>query len=250
MTSATGHWQTVEIGSHRGQIYEPPEPSPHGDTILYLHCVGVVPLAEHPAFERLFDQYGLRCLAPVTGESWWTDRISPQFDPDKSAEHFILGDVLPWLAETWDVRPPRIGLLGISMGGQGALKLAYKHPDTFPVAAAISPAIDYQQRVEAGDPHLTAQYNDPEAARQDTATLHIHPLNWPRHQWFCSDPDDELWHDGADRLRMKLFSLGVPHVCDLETTAGGHSWQYYEHMAPAAVAFVAEALQRERLRIA
>lgn len=249
MTSATGHWQSLEIAGHACHAYEPAEPSPHGYAVLYLHCVGAVPLAEHPAFERLFDQYGLRCLAPVTGESWWTDRVSPQFDPAKSAERFLLDDVLPWLAEQWAVQPPRIGLLGVSMGGQGALKLAYKYPDKFPVAAAISPAIDYQQWVETGDPHLCAQYPDPEAARQDTATLHIHPLNWPRNQWFCCDPADELWHDGGDRLHMKLYSLGVPHTCDLETTAGGHSWQYYEHMAPAAVKFVHESLESERRRV-
>ena len=61
-------------------------------------------------------------------------------------------------------------------------------------------------------------YRDAEQARQDTATLHIHPLNWPRHQWFCCDPADYRWHDSADRLRMKLYSLGVPYECDLETT--------------------------------
>ncbi|MCA9234830.1 MAG: hypothetical protein KDA44_05140 [Planctomycetales bacterium] len=249
MTSATGRWQTIEIGGHACHAYEPPEPSPHGDTVLYLHCVNSVPLAEHPAFERLFDQYGLRCLAPVTGRSWWADRVSPDFDPAKSAEQYVLHDVLPWLGEQWGVRPPAVALLGISMGGQGALKLAYKHPNTFPVAAAISSAIDYQQWVDAGDPCLSQMYADPEAARQDTATLHIHPLNWPRQQWFCCDPADELWYDGNDRLRMKLYSLGVPHTCDLDTSAGGHCWEYNEHMAPAALEFIHQSLEHERLRV-
>ena len=75
--------------------------------------------------------------------------------------------------------------------------------------------------MEAGDPTLAQLYRDSEQARQDTATLHIHPLNWPRHQWFVSDPADYLRHDGADRLRMKLYSLGVPYEADLETTGGG-----------------------------
>jgi hypothetical protein len=46
-----------------------------------------------------------------------------------------------------------------------------------------------------------------------------------------------------------LYSLGVPHACDLETAAGGHGWEYYEHMAPAALRFIVEALERERLRV-
>jgi hypothetical protein len=63
-------------------------------------------------------------------------------------------------------------------------------------------------------------YRDAEEARQDTATLHIHPLNRPRHQFFCCDPADLRWHESADRLRMNLWSLGVPFACDVETTAG------------------------------
>ena len=63
-------------------------------------------------------------------------------------------------------------------------------------------------------------YRDAEDARQDSALLHIHPLNWPRNQFFCCDPTDYRWHDSADRLRMKLWSLGVPFECDLDTVAG------------------------------
>ena len=96
---------------------------------------------------------------------------------------------------------------------------------------------------------LSAMYRDAEEARQDTATLHIHPLNWPRHQFFCCDPADERWHDSADRLHMKLFSLGIPHEYELETTAGGHSWEYFEHMAPRIFEFLAQGLESERLRV-
>jgi S-formylglutathione hydrolase FrmB len=90
---------------------------------------------------------------------------------------------------------------------------------------------------------------DPEAARQDTAPLHIHLLNWPRHQFFSCDPSDYIWWDSADRLRMKLYSLGVPHECDLETTGGGHSFDYYNCMAGKALTFITERLDQERRRL-
>ena len=154
----------------------------------------------------------------------------------------MLDRVLPYVAERWDARPPQLALLGVSMGGQGALRMAYKHPNIFPTVAAISPAIDFQKRIEEGvDPGLEAMYRDPEDARQDSALLHIHPLNWPRNQFFCCDPTDYRWHDSADRLRMKLWSLGVPFECDLDTVAGGHSFEYCSHMAPRAIGFLGRA---------
>jgi S-formylglutathione hydrolase FrmB len=239
----------VEIAGHACHAYVPANPSPHGDTVMYLHGVHMGRLEERPAFARPLDQHGLRCIAPVTQRSWWTDRVCAEFDPHMSAERYVLDRVLPWLAEHWNVAPPRIALLGTSMGGQGALRLAYKHPNVFPIAAAISPAIDYHLKIEEGDETLSRMYRDAEQARQDTATLHIHPLNWPRHQWFCCDPTDSRWHESAERLRSKLYSLGVPHVCDLETSSGGHGWEYYDRMAEPAMAFIVDALQRERLRV-
>ena len=118
------------------------------------------------------------------------------------------------------------------------------------MVAAISPAIDYHVKLQEGvDETLSLMYRDPEEARQDTAILHIHPLNWPRHQFFCCDPADHRWWDSADRLRMKLASLGVPFECDLETSAGGHGFGYYNCMAERAIGFLAERLEQERLRL-
>ena len=48
---------------------------------------------------------------------------------------------------------------------------------------------------------------------------------------------------------MKLYSLGVPHNHDLETSAGGHSFDYYASMAPRAISFIADALEQEYVRL-
>jgi len=242
-------WSDVQVAGHTCQLFEPGKSSEHGYTVLYLHGSHLERLADHPRVVREFEKHGLRVVAPLTGLSWWADRKSPDFDPDISAEEYLLQHVLPFLREHWQCEPPQIGLMGVSMGGQGALRLAYKHPKTFPVVSAICPAVDFQQKIEEGDPVLSRMYDDPESGRQDTATLHIHPLNWPQHQWFCCDPEDLRWWESADRLRMKLSSLGVPFECDLETQAGGHTWKYFARMAIPAVDFLANRLERERLRI-
>ena len=165
-------------------------PNPHGYALIYLHGVHLNRLIDKPAFTAEFERHGLRVIAPMTGRSWWTDRICPEFDPniDGRAARARQRRAVHWRT-TWNRLPPRIGLLGTSMGGQGALRLAFKHPNTFPVVAAISPAIDYQLRWNEGDETLQRMYSDPEAARQDTATLHVHPLNWPRNILVLLRPD-------------------------------------------------------------
>jgi S-formylglutathione hydrolase FrmB len=243
-------WSSATIANHPADVFEPSRRHEHGYVLIYLHGVHLNRLAEQPAFTELFEQHGLPVVSPHTQRSWWTDRICPEFDPRLTAERHLLDNVMPFIQEQWGVTTPKIGLLGTSMGGQGALRFAYKYPDKFPVVAAISPAIDYHKRYDEGDETIPQMYRDKEQARQDTALLHIHPLNWPRHQFFCCDPTDERWHESADRLRMKLWSLGVPHEIDLATSGGGHSFTYYSLMAPKAIGFLLERLDKERLRLA
>jgi S-formylglutathione hydrolase len=245
----SGFWEVVDVGGHACDVFEPATPGRHGYVVLYLHGVHLGRLREYPDFGRLFEEYGLSAICPMTGKSWWTSRIWDEFDPAASAEEYLHQHVLPYVRQRWGAQPPRIALVGTNMGGQGALAQAYKYPHVFPIVAAISPAIDMHLAYEQGDQALRKLYRTSEDARQDTAILHVHPLNWPRHQWFSCDPLDETWFDSADRLHMKLSSIGIPHECDLETTGGGHGFEYYCKMAPAAIRFIAERLEQERLRL-
>ncbi len=249
MSEQAGTWSDVSVAGHTCAVFEPARPSEHRYAVVYLHGSDVGPLANLAEFTRELDRYGLRVIQPFSGPSWWTGRIWPPFDPAISAEAYVLERVVPYVAERWAAEPPRLALLGMSMGGQAALRIAYQWPNLFPTVAAIAPAVDFHQKYARGiDPVLEELYRDEEDARQDTALLHIHPLNWPRNQLFVCDPTDP-WHESADRLRMKLASLGVPFACDLETTAGGHSLRYARQMAEPVVRFLAERLDAERLRL-
>ena len=246
-----GNWSVQHVAGHPCDVFEPQQINPHNYVVVYLHGVHLGKLNDKPAFVELFEKHGLPVVSPITGRSWWTDRICPDFDSEVTAQQHLLQNILPYIEQRWESKPPQIALLGTSMGGQGALRFSYKFPNLFPIVAAISPAIDYQRKIEVPeeDEPLLDMYEDPEQARQDTALLHIHPLNWPRHQFFCCDPTDFPWADSADRLRMKLSSLGVPFEADLETQSGGHGFEYYSAMAQRAIDFIVNALERERLRI-
>ncbi len=250
MNNLLAGWTRETVAGHTCEIFEPPEPSPHGHVVVYLHGIHLATLSSDPVYTRQFARHGLRAIVPITARSWWSDRICPEFDPAVTAERYVIDSVLPYIQTRWKTVPPGVALLGTSMGGQGALRISFKHPNKFPIVAALAPAIDFYKRYyEDDEVTLPQMYDSPESARQDTATLHVHPLNWPRNIWFCCDPTDYRWHESTDRLRSKLYALGIPHDYDLETIAGGHSWPYYAHMAPVAIDYIVERLERERLRV-
>ncbi len=220
--------------------------APSGDTtptacVLFLHGHGQLMLNNNAVFSELFQRHGLAAVCPDGKRSWWMDRVCPEFDPQLSPQQWLLDRILPFIEQRWQIVPPRIGLLGVSMGGQGVLQLAYRHARRFPVVAAISPTVNFHQLYGAGLP-LDTMYGSAEEARQDTVVLNLQPLAWPRRQYFCCDPADDEWFDGCTLLGMKLSSSGIMHERDLETSAGGHSWDYFNHMAAAAVEHIATGL--------
>ena len=253
------HWSTITVAGHECELYEPPLPR-SGRAVIYLHGVRERWLQELPGLRDQIEAAAVPAIAPRAGRSWWLDKRLPAFDPEITAERYVVEHVRAELERRFGVQPPGIGLIGTSMGGQGALRLSYRYPQLFPVAAAIAPAIDFHLAMrEAGDRDdgeyydtLWTIYGDVERARQDTAILHVHPLNWPRHQCFASDPSDLHWHDGATRLHSKLVALGIPHVALLEARVGpgeGHSTVYYDRIAPEIMQFVLDALDAESRRI-
>jgi len=238
-------WSTVQIAGKPADIFDPPK-ARFG--LLYLHGAGLETLNSSPTYTRLLEQGNLACVCPHGKLSWWSDRVCEEFDPALTAEAHILNNVVPYFQERWNLPSRFIGLFGISMGGQGALRLAFKHPRTFQVVAGVSSALDCYEAFDLGL-GLDRLYDSREQCRQDTAILHIHPARQPPHIFFCIDPQDARWYRGNDRLHEKLTALGVPHQLDLQTKAGGHSWDYFDHMAGRVIQFLTAGLVEESRRL-
>ena len=243
-----GIWSDVNVAGKTVEVYEPAAGMKPRFGILFLHPLGLETLRGRPAYTKIFDKLNIVCACPHSGRSWWVDRVCADFDAKLTPEQHLLKNVLPFMQERWNLGPRAVGIFGISMGGQGALRLAFKHPQRFPVVAGISSALDYYELYGEGSP-LDDMYDSKEQCRQDTAILHIHPSNQPPHLFFCVDPDDIAWYRGNDRLDEKLAALGVPHTVDLTTQAGGHSWPYFDHMAERTLRFLYDGLEKESRRL-
>jgi S-formylglutathione hydrolase len=246
MTSMNGTWSSIRIDGKTMEVYDPQEGRPRF-AVLHLHDAGSTTLRGQEVYTSLFDQHRLACVCPVGGPCWWVDRPCPAFDPRLSPEQYLLSGVLPLVRERWALAPRAIGLLGMSMGGQGALRLGFKHPQLFPVVAALAPLVEYHEFYGQGTA-LDELYDSKEQCRQDTAPMHVQPSNTPPHLFFSMDPEDP-WLRGCERLAEKLSALGVTYEADLRTRAGGHSWDYFDHMAGRAVSFLVAGLEQEARRL-
>lgn len=234
-------WSEDRVDGHMTEVFQPTSDAPAG-VVLFLHGHGEVLLRENMVYTQLFEEAGLVAVCPHGGRSWWLDLICEDFDAGCSPQKWILESLVPWIEARWNIVSPQVALLGVSMGGQGVQQLSYRHPRTFPVVAAVSPAIDFHQLFGQNLP-MDAMFETQEDARQATVVLNLNPLNWPRHQWFCCDPDDLDWFDGCARLAMKLSSSGIMHDRDLDTRSGGHTWEYFNSMAPAAIEHIVRGLE-------
>ena len=236
-------WQTREIGGKKADLFIPEGTTPCKYALIHLHGHSGTTLKENPTYSTILQKYGLLCVCPHGERSWWLDRVCLEYDPVLSPQKYLLETLIPWMEIEWGVTPPSIGLAGISMGGQGVLQLAYRQPRLFPVVAALAPAVDFQQWYGRGLP-LDEMFDNQEAARQATAILQFHPLNWPRHQFLACDPTDTEWFDSSDKLSMKLSSSGIAHETDFKTSQGGHDWQYFDRMADQSMQWIAEKLEQ------
>lgn len=79
-------------------------------------------------------------VTPSASRSFYMDYK----DGSQKWESFIVGPFLEHLRQTYKVTRERKGtlLFGISMGGLGGLRLAFKYPDRFEAVAALEPGID------------------------------------------------------------------------------------------------------------
>jgi S-formylglutathione hydrolase len=241
-----GKWERLLIADKPADVFALAEEERPRFGILFLHDLDGRTLREDPTFTPLLEASRLACVCPFGNQAWWTDRICSDFDPQVTAERYVMNSVVPYFAQRWGMEAKAIGLLGIGMGGQGALRLAFKHPNLFPVVAAISPIIEYQELYGRGMA-LDAMYDSKEQCRQDTAILHLHPTQYPPHIFYCIGPDDP-WYRGSDRLYEKMNALGVPHMHMVDVTTGGEN-SYLAGMAEPALRFIIAGLETESRRL-
>jgi len=188
-------------------------------------------------------------VTPAAGASFYLNSRDGQY----RYEDFFLQEFLPFIEGRYRVRAGRAsrGIAGISMGGYGALRLAFRRPDLFGSVAVHSAAIVAElPAVDAG-----ASARGPLRLFADVFGSPVDRAFWDRNNplvlartaalgglkiyFDCGSQDDYGFDSGAQALHNLLLSRKVPHEYHLYP--GGHSWLYFAEHLPASLEFESQA---------
>lgn len=164
---------------------------------------------------------------PESGRSFWIDRA----DGSERWESFLrdeLGPAIAALDRGWSGHGP-VALLGVSMGGLGALRLAFHQPEAFVGVAALEPGVEAAADWSEVDPasirvRSIELFESLHGSPVDPAHFDAnHPpaLIAARHAELaasglqiyieCGDEDMLRLHHGAELMHRLLWDLDVPH---------------------------------------
>jgi Putative esterase len=129
----------------------------------------------------------------------------------------------------------RVGTLGISMGGYGAILLAEKHPEIFGAAAAIGPAIwtSYAQArgVNPGAYASAAAFASADAVTHASALAGVAVR-------VASGADDPF------RPGVEALARALPPGAVVDISPGCHSSSFFAQQEPASLEFLGQHIGR------
>lgn len=192
-------------------------------------------------------------VAPSTGKSWYVD--SAAWGGPGDYETAIVRDLVAAVDGAYPTVAGREGraIAGNSMGGHGALRLAFAHPDRFGAVAALSPGIwkpgsisemtgprfESPENREKWYPRTTGETFDLRVlnAQSPFALVAAVAASDTPPRIFLATGDDDYWHlqDGTLEMYLDLVAHGLKP--ELRVDDGGHDWKYWRRTVEPVLRF-------------
>lgn len=162
-------------------------------------------------------------------------------------EDFFLQEFIPGIEKRYRAETDRTnrGIAGISMGGYGALHIAFRHPQLFGAVGAHSAAL--LERLPSGPAQDSPQLGGLRRALSGAFGSPFDAAFWTQNDpltiartanlaglkiyFDCGSEDDYGFDGGAQVLDKELNSRHIPH--EFHLYPGGHDWSYFAEHLPA-----------------
>jgi S-formylglutathione hydrolase FrmB len=180
-----------------------------------------------PTFEITADLYQQIIVCPDgNSTSWYFD--SPVNKAWKY-ETYVTKELVPFIDEHYQTINDRKGraITGLSMGGHGALYLAFRHQDIFGAAGSMSGGVDIRPfpknwKIEE---KLGSYAEYPENWEKNTVTNMLNLLTPNSMALIIDCGTDDFFYKVNVNLHDKLVERNIPH--DFIARPGGHTWPYW-----------------------
>jgi len=184
-----------------------------------------------------YASHGLVLVMPDGASTYWVNAVKPE--KDKYAT-FLTEDLIADVEARFPVRKDRHGraIVGVSMGGYGAVEYALARPDLYGFAGALSPALDVpsrkfswrrwsqSQRYE----HNFGIVGSPERRARDpfVQVTTANPRTTP--YIYLAAGKQEALLEPIQRFANRLKQRSFAH--EFHTTPGAHDWNQWNTQIP------------------
>ena len=197
--------------------------------------------------DTLADAYNIIIVCPDGQDSWYFD--SP-IDPTMQFETYVSKELVEYIDSHYRTHANRYmrAITGLSMGGHGALFLAFRHPDVFWSCGSMSGNMDIMPYPDSW--HIKDRLGEQAANKQSWQDHTICnmvdlvkncPLQ-PALNIIIDDGLNDIFIKNNIALHDKLVEAGIDH--DFTVRPGRHSWDYWVNSLDYHLMFFKKAFAR------
>lgn len=193
-------------------------------------------LSIRPDLPALADVFGMVFIMPDGRDSWYWD--SPM-DSLMLMESFITRDLVPFVDSHYNTIPSadKRAITGLSMGGHGAMWLAFRHPDTWRNVGSMSGGLDIRPFPERWrmKERIGSLASNPEIWDEHTVINLVPQIDGSVYNITFDCGVDDFFFDVNNAMHQALLEAGVSH--DYTVRPGAHTASYWANSLPFHLLF-------------
>jgi S-formylglutathione hydrolase FrmB len=188
--------------------------------------------------DKMADDYQMIIVCPDGGfGSWYWD--SP-VDEKFKYETYVSSELVKFIDGKYKTIKDKRGrgITGLSMGGHGALYLAFRHQDVFGAAGTMSGGVDIRPFPENWDmaKRLGSYAERPEHWEKFTVINMTHLLTAKSLALMIDCGTEDFFYEVNQKLHELLLLRNIPH--DYISRPGAHNWAYWSNAVKYQLLFM------------
>lgn len=190
----------------------------------------------------LASQYGVIIVCPDGQDSWYVD--SP-IDPTMQFETYVSDELVKHIDTYYRTiaDAPHRAITGLSMGGHGALFLAWRHPDVFGNCGSMSGGVDITKFPDNWSiKKVLGEYKSNKNLWHSHSVMGLAETLQPGQNIIIDDGNEDFFYEVNCALHEALLKKGIPH--DFTIRPGKHTWTYWVNSLDYHLLFFSKAFKK------